>query len=148
MESILKNTLKGGQFTDVSPLRSRNMQRIKSKENRTTEVKLRMTLVRAKLKNWLVRPKNIIGNPDFVFKEERLAIFVDGCFWHGCKKCYRKPATNRKYWNMKILRNRRRDIILSRLLNDQGIRVLRIWEHELQHDVDSCIKRISALLTK
>jgi len=124
------------------------MQKIRSKENRTTEGKLRMAMVRAKLKNWLVRPKNIFGNPDFLFKDERLAIFVDGCFWHGCKTCYRKPSTNRNYWSMKIIRNRRRDKKVSCLLNYQDIRVLRIWEHELHHDIDCCIERISALLAK
>jgi DNA mismatch endonuclease (patch repair protein) len=66
-----------------------------------------------------------------VFLEHRLAVFVDGCFWHACPLHGRKPGSNREYWVPKLRRNRRRDLEVSRRLRADGWSVLRIWEHRL-----------------
>ena len=69
--------------------------------------------------------------PDFVFRELRVAVFVDGCFWHGCPKCYIRPGQNRKFWDAKHAGNKERDRKVNRALKAAGWRVLRIWEHEM-----------------
>ena len=69
--------------------------------------------------------------PDFVFPQLRLAVFVDGCFWHGCPKHETKPKSNAAFWRKKFARNIARDRLVTRTLRREGWRVLRIWEHEL-----------------
>ena len=69
--------------------------------------------------------------PDFVFSKRRLAVFVDGCFWHGCPKHATMPAGNRAFWRKKLSGNQARDRLVTRALRRRGWRVLRIWEHEL-----------------
>ena len=73
------------------------------------------------------------GKPDFVFRRERLALFVDGCFWHGCPKHGRNPDSNRGYWLPKLERNKQRDRTVSRRLRRAGWRVLRLWAHDLNN---------------
>ena len=68
--------------------------------------------------------------PDFVFRQARLALFVDGCFWHGCPKHATKPANNRLFWEKKLAGNQTRDRVVNRALRRAGWRVIRIWEHE------------------
>ncbi|HTB82295.1 MAG TPA: DNA mismatch endonuclease Vsr [Candidatus Sulfotelmatobacter sp.] len=70
--------------------------------------------------------------PDFVFKEVRLALFVDGCFWHGCPRHATKPKTNRAFWNKKLAGNIARDLRVNRTLRRAGWRVIRIWECQLR----------------
>jgi DNA mismatch endonuclease (patch repair protein) len=70
--------------------------------------------------------------PDFVFRSQRLAVFVDGCFWHGCPVHGTQPRHNAKFWRDKIARNRTRDRLVTRTLRARGWRVIRIWEHELK----------------
>jgi DNA mismatch endonuclease (patch repair protein) len=69
--------------------------------------------------------------PDFVFREARLAVFVDGCFWHGCPKHATQPKNNAPFWRKKIAGNKTRDRLVTRTLRRHCWRVLRIWEHEL-----------------
>ncbi len=69
--------------------------------------------------------------PDFVFPKLRLAVFVDGCFWHGCPRHATKPRHNAAFWRRKLAANRTRDRRVNRTLRAAGWRVLRIWEHEL-----------------
>ena len=109
MERALRKTLKDGAFKNVPKVRSRTMSRIKSRGNKTTELRFRLAMVRAKVRGWIVQPENVIGNPDFFFPEQKIAVFVDGCFWHGCPRCGHLPKTNPKYWELKILRNIQRD---------------------------------------
>lgn len=66
--------------------------------------------------------------PDFVFRQQRVAVFVDGCFWHGCPTHGTRPRQNRKFWDAKIARNRERDRLVVRGLRQQGWTVLRLWE--------------------
>jgi DNA mismatch endonuclease (patch repair protein) len=69
---------------------------------------------------------------DFVFRQVRLALFVDGCFWHGCPLHGDLPASNRQYWQRKLTRNRKRDMQATRALEARGWRVVRLWEHSLK----------------
>ena len=73
-----------------------------------------------------------MGKPDFVYPKFKIAIFVDGCFWHGCSKHCRLPSTNKKYWISKIEGNKKRDKKITNALRKKGWRVIRIWEHEFE----------------
>jgi DNA mismatch endonuclease, patch repair protein len=73
----------------------------------------------------------LYGRPDFVFRSNRVVIFVDGFFWHGHPKLGHLPKTNREFWRKKIERNRRRDREVNNYLRERGWTVVRIWEHEL-----------------
>ena len=110
--------------------RSLVMAAIRSKGNKDTELKLAAILREYRITGWR-RHYKISGNPDFVFQRKRVAVFVDGCFWHGCPKHGRKPGSNQSYWGPKLARNRKRDQEISRKLRNGGWRVLRIWEHQL-----------------
>ena len=109
--------------------RSRVMAAVRSKGNKETEMKLAGVLRRHKISGWR-RQLPLVANPDFVFRRQRLAVFVDGCFWHGCPKHLRLPRTHQEYWLQKIARNRQRDGIVTRSLRRKGWRVLRIWGKE------------------
>src|SRR5438477_8834803 len=106
------------------------MAAVRSKGNRETELRLVDILQAAGITGWR-RHQPLPGRPDFVFRAERLAIFVDGCFWHGCAKHCRRPASNAEYWRKKIAGNMARDRATARLLKKSGWRVLRIWGHAL-----------------
>lgn len=96
---------------------------------------MRMLLVRAGISGWTLHPKGVTGNPDFVFPRQRIAIFVDGCFWHGCPECGHIPKSNRQYWQAKILRNTERDRFKRTQLEGEGWIVVQIWEHALDNSV-------------
>ena len=111
--------------------RSRNMASIRSKGNKTTETRFVDLLRASRVSGWR-RHMSLPGKPDFVFRLSRLAVFIDGCFWHGCPQCYRLPEDNRRYWKVKVLSNRRRDQRRGRQLRSLKWQVLRIWEHSLK----------------
>jgi DNA mismatch endonuclease (patch repair protein) len=113
--------------------RSQVMAAIRSKGNKTTELKLAAIMRHHGIRGWR-RNQKLFGKPDFVFRRERLAVFVDGCFWHGCRWHCRMPQDNRRYWQEKISRNAARDRATTRLLRHTGWRVLRVWEHELNNE--------------
>jgi len=130
----------------VSPkTRSRVMARVRSKGNRSTEWRLRASLVRAGIRGWTLHSSDIPGKPDFAFRKERVLLFVDGCYWHGCPKCYRRPSSNTEYWDEKVRKNRARDTKTSKKLARQGWRLLRIWEHELSH-MPLVLERVRVIL--
>ena len=106
------------------------MAAIRSKGNNDTELKLAAILRAARITGWR-RHQPLSGRPDFIFRRARLAIFVDGCFWHGCPKHGRRPGSNRAYWLPKLRRNRERDIAVKRSLRSAGWTVIRLWEHDL-----------------
>ena len=126
--------------------RSQVMAAIRSRGNKDTELKLVAILRAAGITGWR-RHWPIPGRPTFVFPCERLAVFVDGCFWHGCPKHGRKPGSNRAYWLPKLRRNQKRDIATGRLLAKARWRVLRVWEHELA-DGERVARRIMTALDR
>ena len=111
--------------------RSQIMAAIRPTGNKATEQRLASILRANGITGWR-RHQPLPGRPDFVFRRERLAVFVDGCFWHGCVRHCRMPKTNVKYWVPKIAHNRRRDRKVNTLLRRKGWRVYRIWEHSLK----------------
>jgi DNA mismatch endonuclease (patch repair protein) len=110
--------------------RSEVMSLIRSRGNKATELRLIAIFREFGITGWR-RNQALLGKPDFIFRRERVVVFVDGCFWHGCPKCYRRPGSNRKYWDAKIAANRKRDRYVSRELRGLGWQVVRIWQHQL-----------------
>jgi DNA mismatch endonuclease (patch repair protein) len=141
MERSLRQSLPPCGFC-VSPERSRRMASIKGRGNKTTEKRLRAALVAAGVSGWQVAPRGFAGNPDFYFSKQRVAIFVDGCFWHGCRRCGHFPKTNARFWQTKIVRTQRRDRRTDAALRNAKVRVLRLWEHELRTELSRCLARI------
>jgi len=125
--------------------RSALMARIKSAGNTTTELRLIAIMRPAGIRGWS-RGQRLTGHPDFIFRKKRVAVFVDGCFWHGCPRCYRRPKTRRKYWDAKVAGNIKRDRRNRARLQRLGWRVVRIWEHELSNDTVDCVNRIRRTL--
>lgn len=107
------------------------MRNIKSKGNKSTELALIKIFYDQKITGWK-RGYPVKGHPDFVFLNKKIAIFVDGCFWHGhsCKNL--TPKSNDTYWSKKINDNIKRDIEITEHFNRRGWRVIRIWECELK----------------
>ena len=125
--------------------RSQVMALIRSRANLETELRL-VTLFRANhIIGWR-RNQSIFGKPDFLFRCERLAVFVDGCFWHGCPKCYRRPKSRQKFWDAKVTRNRQRDIKVTRMLRKNGWQVTRLWAHELTKNPHRAVAKIRIAL--
>jgi DNA mismatch endonuclease, patch repair protein len=111
------------------------MSRIRSRRNKETELRLVSIFRDYRITGWR-REQKLVGKPDFIFRRERIAIFVDGCFWHGCPQCYRAPSSNVAYWNAKRERNSIRDRKVNAILRRSGWRVIRIWEHQLENPGD------------
>ncbi len=142
MERVLRAALGKGGFKGTTTLRSRIMSAIRSSGNRSTEAAFRLALVRAGIRGWKLRQLHVAGCPDFLFPREGVAVFLDGCFWHGCPRCGHLPGTNRAYWATKIDRNRERDAKVGRTLRSAGLLVVRFWEHEIQRDSRKCVRRL------
>lgn len=114
------------------PKRSDVMSRIRGGGNRNTELRMIILLRSAKLCGWR-RNAKLFGKPDFTFPKHRVAVFVDGCFWHrhpGCKFCY-TPKSRMEFWLPKFEKNVARDQVVTRTLRKAGWRVVRIWECQL-----------------
>jgi len=121
----------------VSPRkRSWIMAQVKSGGNKSTETALVAAFRRSKIRGWH-RKYLLFGKPDFVFPKQRVAVFVDGCFWHGHPQRCRMPVSNRAYWAKKIARNVTRDKLVTQTLRKKGWKVLRIWE--------DCVAKASTL---
>ena len=112
------------------PERSERMSRIRGAGNKSTELRLVAIFSANRITGWR-RGSKLVGRPDFIFQKERLAVFVDGCFWHGCPIHGHRPHANRLFWQRKIARNRQRDREVNRKLKAKGWRILRVWEHDL-----------------
>ena len=131
MERALRLKLPNGRFENITIGHSARMRAIKDKGNRSTEVRARAILVRTGTSGWVLHPGGLPGKPDYYFPEFGVVLFVDGCYWHGCAKCRHARLTNRAYWSAKIQGNMRRDRSNNRRLRKAGLRVMRVWEHEL-----------------
>lgn len=141
MERELRDKLSGGIFADVEPQHARIMKGVRGKGNRTTEARFRAALSAAGIAGWHLNVRQMTGTPDFFFLEERLAVFVDGCFWHGCETCGHIPSKNRTFWQFKINRTRERDRRNTMLLRNQGVSVLRFWEHQVSDSLSLCVDK-------
>ena len=127
----------------TSKKRSEVMSRIRGRGNKDTELALMKLLRRHHVSGWR-RNQTMFGKPDFVFRKARVAVFVDGCFWHGCSKHCNTPASNRPFWKRKLAANMARDRRVNLTLRKAGWSVVRLWEHELAKRSEACIRRIQA----
>jgi DNA mismatch endonuclease (patch repair protein) len=119
--------------------RSKIMSRIRGRGNRSTELAMVNLFRSHRITGWR-RHYPITGKPDFAFPKNKVAVFVDGCFWHGCPKHAVSPKGNQAFWSAKLDGNKARDRKVDQHLRARGWRVIRIWEHDLV-----LAKRISVL---
>lgn len=127
-----------------SSIRARNTMRSNVSKNTKPELLLRSSLYKKGFRYRIHYP--MFGKPDIVFVSRKIAIFVDGCFWHKCPKCYVEPKTNVSYWRKKILGNVDRAINVNEKLRVSGWTVLRIWEHEILTNLEVAVDRISQII--
>jgi len=111
--------------------RSKIMSKVKSKNNKSTELKMIEYFKEIELKGWR-RNYKLFGKPDFTFPKKRVVVFVDGCFWHGHNCRNLKPKQNKEYWEKKIQKNKERDKLVTETLTQKGWKVYRIWECQLK----------------
>ena len=118
-------------MTDVFSKKKRSaiMSKIRSTK---TEPELTIRPIMKAL-GFYYQPKGVYGKPDFANKDKKIAVFVDGCFWHGCAKHYVIPKTNRTFWKGKITRNMLRDKEVRTKLEMGGWTVIRVWEHDISN---------------
>jgi len=109
-----------------------------SSQRTDLEQRLAKEMWRLGLRGWRRGRPTEGARPDFAFVRPRVAVFVDGCFWHGCPECAKRPASNVEYWDPKIARNRARDVRQTDALQATGWNVLRFWGHEIERDVAAC----------
>ena len=121
------------------------MSLVRSAGNRSTELRLIALMRTARIRGWR-RHQTLPGKPDFVFRKHRLAVFVDGCFWHACPKHVIFPAQRAAFWLRKLANNKARDRRVNRILRKDGWRVVRIWEHDLARRGEVCVRRIHTAL--
>lgn len=124
--------------------KSEQMARVRSKDT-DAELLLRRALWSAGLR-YRVTARKLPGTPDITFGSTKLAVFVDGCFWHGCPEHYTKPRANDSFWQEKLRRNRARDERVDAELAALGWLSVRVWEHEVYEDVGNVVDRVKTLV--
>ncbi len=124
--------------------RKYNMSRIRAK-NTGPEIKIRKLLWSSGIRGYRIH-YNLPGKPDIVFIKKKVAIFIDGCFWHKCPFCFKEPETRKEFWMKKINSNIERDKKVNETLLKDGWNVLRFWEHEVKKDPEKVIKKIIATI--
>lgn len=128
--------------------RSNLMRQIKSKKNKSTELRLIEIFKQNNITGWQ-RNYPVKGHPDFVFLKQRIAIFVDGCFWHGHDCRNTRPVDNKEFWQKKRECNFKHDQKITRLFEERGWTVIRIWECELKHkNYEKALLRITDHLSR
>lgn len=110
------------------------------------ELALRKTLWAHGVRGWRLHPKGVPGKPDLVWAGRRIAVFVDGAFWHGHPDYYRGQSG--EFWDAKIERNRARDRRVNKELTASGWKVIRVWDFEVARDPDGCARRVVAALSE
>lgn len=132
----------------TTPQRSALMGKIRAKDSKP-EMVLRKLIWATGLR-YRKNVKKLPGKPDIVFAQYKLAVFIDGEFWHGHNWVEKreKIKTNRDFWIPKIERNIQRDLEVTQHLQTMGFKVIRFWEHELRHDAYACLLTVISLLKK
>jgi DNA mismatch endonuclease (patch repair protein) len=126
--------------------RSRIMSLVKSKDTKIEEI-VRKIFQAAGLR-YRKNQQGYFGKPDLVFTKYKTVVFVDSCFWHGCRKHFRLPNTNQTYWKTKIDNNKKRDRKVNSYYKKYGWLVVRIWEHNLSVTQKTLQKIISHDISK
>jgi DNA mismatch endonuclease (patch repair protein) len=121
--------------------RSATMSRVRTKDT-APELALRHALWAAGLRGWRCHPKKVRGRPDLAWIGRKVAVFVDGAFWHGHPDHY--WGQSGQFWDEKIERNRQRDLAVNTELKGAGWRVVRLWDFEVEKDISTCVDRIRA----
>jgi DNA mismatch endonuclease (patch repair protein) len=124
--------------------RSKLMSRIRDRDT-IPELEVRHQLSAAGIRGYRLRPR-LPGKPDIVFTHSKVAIFIDGCFWHGCPKCYTRPATRRRFWDNKLKQNTLRDRSVDHTLTEMGWKVMHFWEHEVMRNPGKVVGDVISLL--
>jgi DNA mismatch endonuclease, patch repair protein len=124
--------------------RSLTMSRIRDRDTKP-ELDIRRRLFSRGLRGYRLRPK-LPGKPDIAFGKAKVAVFIDGCFWHGCPKCYARPASRQNYWDEKLIRNVARDKIVNKCLKKMGWTTLRFWEHDTKRNPDQIVVQVRRAL--
>lgn len=142
---VEENKIKVPKFEEgagfyTTKLRSKTMAKIRGK-NSKPEMLLRKALWAKNIRFRLHR-KDLIGRPDLVIEKYKLAVFVDGDFWHGYKWNTVKPKTNQDFWLPKIERNIQRDQFVNQKLTELGYTVMRFWEHEVKTNLKACVNQV------
>jgi DNA mismatch endonuclease, patch repair protein len=119
--------------------RSALMSRVKTRDT-APEVALRQALWAAGIRGWRLHPRKVPGKPDLAWIGRRVAVFVDGAFWHGHPDHY--WGQSGAFWDSKIARNRERDARVNAELAAMGWRVVRIWDFEIERDLAECVSRL------
>lgn len=130
-----------------SEKRSELMSRVRSSGNATTELAMVRAMRLVGISGWRRQIGLFSFRPDFVFRKERVAVFVDGCFWHSCPVHGRIPSSNSEFWLAKLRANVSRDERADREFSSKGWLVVRFWEHELKKDSLGCAKILKSKLT-
>ena len=124
------------------------MSHVRSRGAKSTEWRFRSLLMRSRVTGWrLGHDTGLPGRPDVVFPKVSLAIFVDGCFWHGCRRCRSVPTSNQRFWAAKLGKNRKRDREVARQLRAMHWKVMRVWEHELRTDEEGVVRKLRQMLS-
>jgi len=124
----------------TSRQRSTIMSKIRSTNTRP-ELVIRNALWKKGLR-YRIHDKSIIGTPDVSNKSKKIAIFIDGCFWHGCPTCYNKPQSNTVYWNQKLRYNKNRRNLVKKKLHDNNWKILEFWECNITDNIDGIVSKI------
>lgn len=122
------------------------MARIRSRHT-TPEKLLRSALWRSGLR-YRLHMRTPVGRPDIVFVRQKIAIFIDGCFWHGCPRHYVRPQTREDFWSNKLIENVTRDRRQTLELENQGWLVIRVWEHEVFENLQSIVSVVQKTLAE
>ena len=124
---------------------SRVMSANKAK-NTKPEIVLRQSMWKAGIKGYRLHPKNIVGTPDIAFIKRKIAIFVNGCFWHRCPHCNPSfPKSNIEFWSTKFHKNNERDNAKNESLKNDGWKVLVVWECQIKKGLSAIIESIKVL---
>ncbi len=97
-------------------------------------------------KRYRIHDRTVVGTPDISNKSKRVAIFIDGCFWHGCKRCYIEPKSNAEFWKNKITRNQERRKKVMEELKKDNWKIMQFWEHEINSNCEKVSSKIVAML--
>jgi DNA mismatch endonuclease, patch repair protein len=137
----------GKDFSVDQFTKEKRSEIMRSVRNRDTapEIRLRRALWKAGLR-YRTRTRIEGAQPDITFLGKRVAVFVDGCFWHGCPRHYTNPVENAAFWRAKIEKNRTRDARNNEALENRGWTVLRFWECEVEKELDRVVARIQSCL--
>ena len=128
------------------PMVSRRMSAVKAKDTKP-EVRLRKELCKRSLRGYRLHRKDLPGRPDIVWMKKKVAVFVNGCYWHRCPYCNPSfPRKNVDFWEAKFKANRERDLRIETQLAQDGWKVVTIWECQVKKDIEICVERIWRVL--